>query len=150
MKIFAFTDIHSDEKILRDNIKKIKKQKPALVIVTGDISIFDMGLEYVLSELGKLDVPVLLIHGNHESYSKFASLIKKYKNLVDLHKKSYSKDGFIFLGYGGGGFAIVDPDFDRASKKLEGIMKKLQCPEFLILIYWMLNLRRGVTIGEKL
>ena len=135
MKIYAFTDIHAEESQLNKNIQKIKKEKPELVILTGDISVFNNGLEMVLSKLDKLKIPVITIHGNHEDYNIFKDICSKFKNIVNLHKKFYRKDNFIFWGFGGGGFAITDKEFEKAAKEFADVIKDNKDKKTILLIH---------------
>ena len=66
MKILAFTDIHSNKKLIEGIIKKSKSKKPQLLICCGDITLFGSNLEKILSKLNKIKIPLLIIPGNHD------------------------------------------------------------------------------------
>jgi len=127
MKILAFVDLHSSLKALDAMIKKVKKEKPALIACAGDLTIFEQGLRYILYELSKLKIPCLIVHGNHETEDTLKKACKLFPNLIFLHKKSYAVDDTLFLGYGGGGFSIEDKSFVKAAKlfkpKIKGYKK---------------------------
>ena len=123
MKLLAFTDLHLSSVAFRKIKSKVKKQKPDLLISAGDLTIFEHGLDFILSKLNRLNVKTLLIHGNHETASVMKKLCKKYKNLAFIHKKQYRHNGHTFLGYGGGGFSIVDQGFYSTGKKFQRIIK---------------------------
>ena len=127
MKILAFVDLHSSVKALDAVIRKVKKEKPDVIVCAGDLSIFEQGLRYTLFELSKLKIPCLVIHGNHETEDSMKKVCKKFPNLVFLHKRSHILNGTIFLGYGGGGFSTEDKGFAKAAKlfkdKIKGYKK---------------------------
>lgn len=124
MKILAFTDIHLSSIALSKIKSKIKKQNPDLLICAGDLTIFEEGLDIILTKLSKLKKKVLLVHGNHETDNVMKRLCKKYSNLIFIHKKYHKHNNCIFLGYGGGGFSMRDPGFYPTGKKFMKIIKK--------------------------
>lgn len=117
MKILAFTDMHSSKKAL-DQIKKKSKDADVLVCC-GDFTAFESGLKAIMKFLAGLKKDMILVHGNHEDEAHVAIEAKKYKNAHFIHKKSIKISGFEFIGYGGGGFALVDREFERFAKKFE-------------------------------
>ncbi len=122
MKILAFVDLHGNNKALKE-IKKKAKQAD-MIACAGDISIFENGLDLLLLQINELNKPVLIIPGNHEDDKDLNELTKMFNNITDIHKKYYIKDNYLFLGYGGSGFSMVDKEFIKASKKLEKEVKK--------------------------
>lgn len=115
MKILAFTDIHANPKYITILNEKIRIHKPDVVVCCGDISLFEHGIIPVIHWLKTIPLPVLLVHGNHET----ATTLKKLcgKNLIFLHKKLHTINGITFTGWGGGGFAQVEPDFEQFVKR---------------------------------
>ncbi len=124
MKILAFTDLHLSSVAFKKIKSKVRKQNPDLLICAGDVSIFEEGLNFILSKLNKLKKKTLIIHGNHETSSVLRKLCKRYKNLIFIHKKQYQQNNHLFLAYGGGGFSLTDPDFYKTGKKFHKIIKK--------------------------
>jgi len=124
MKILAFTDLHTSRFAIKKLRNKIKKHDPDILVCAGDISIFGLGMNFILNKLNKLKKKILIIHGNHESEKLLKKLCGKYKNLIFIHKKSYKFNDYIFFGYGGGGFSLIDNDFDKVGKDFEKIIKK--------------------------
>ncbi len=122
MKILAFVDMHGSLKAL----KKIKEQakKADIIICAGDISIFSNDLDKLLFELDKLNKAILIIHGNHETDEDLNKLAKLFNNITELHKKSFVKEKYLFIGYGGSGFSMTDKDFEKTSRKFEKEIKK--------------------------
>ena len=127
MKIFAFVDLHGDMPLLNNIITKVKKEKPKYIICAGDISIFGQHLEILCQKLNKLNIPVLMIHGNHEDEAEIAAVARKMKNIKNMHNR-YEVDGkYIFLCYGGGGFALFNKKFENTTaKKFKTAVAKLK------------------------
>lgn len=113
MKLLAFVDVHANTTALKHLERVIKKQKPDLLVCAGDISVFEHGLEQTLKKLAAFNVPLLILHGNHESEELFKKLCNKYKHVFFIHKRIHEFAGFAFVGYGGGGFSFVEPAFER-------------------------------------
>jgi len=117
MQILAFSDIHGNSKALETILKKSKDAD--LLLCCGDLTIFEHGITGMMNSLNKLNKPVLLIHGNHETDDVVAGLCKKYKNLFFIHKKQLCINDVCFIGFGGGGFAFVDEELEKFMKKLK-------------------------------
>ncbi|MBU0628204.1 MAG: metallophosphoesterase family protein [Nanoarchaeota archaeon] len=122
MKLLAFVDLHGSHKALEE-IKK-KSKKADMILCAGDVSIFENDLQSILHQLNKLNKKVLIIPGNHESGIYITMLAKPFKNIVNIHKKLLVHSDIVFLGYGGGGFSMVDKQFEKISKKMERDIKK--------------------------
>lgn len=132
MKLLVFVDMHGSHKAL----EKIKKQakKADMIVCAGDISIFENNLDILLSELNKLNKPVLIIPGNHEDDKDLKELTKMFDNITDIHKKTFIKENYLFLGYGESGFSMVDKEFIKTSKKFEKEIKKFPKDNKIILV----------------
>ena len=122
MKLLAFVDMHGSLKALRSIEKKAKKAD--LLVCAGDLTIFEQGMGYLLHELDKIGKPVLLIDGNHESVEDMRKACSLFKNTVFIHKRAYKIGNYLFLGYGGGGFSMVDKSFEKGSKLFEKEINK--------------------------
>ncbi len=133
MKIFAFTDLHGDSEALRKIEEKIKKHKPELIVCAGDLSIFGDHFTYLVAELDSFGLPVLLIPGNHEQDSLIRHAGTMFDNVKDIHKKTYLVNGCLFIGYGSGGFSLVDEDFEKLTGKFKQDIKKLK-PKKIVLV----------------
>lgn len=135
MKILAFVDMHALLKTFKRLKKKIKKQKPDVIVCAGDLSIFEQGLSYLLKEFDKLKIPFLVIHGNHETQTTMKKICSKLKNTVFLHKKSYILGNYLFLGYGGGGFSLTEPGLKKISKKFKDLIKKNEGKKIILVTH---------------
>ena len=124
MKLLAFVDMHGSHKAL-EKIKAQSKQSDILVCA-GDISIFENNLDKLFFELNKLNKPVLIIPGNHESTESINVLTKLFPNIINIDEKGHAIGNYLFFGYGGGGFSMVDHHFDKISKKFEKKIKKFR------------------------
>ena len=116
MKILAFTDTHGSLLAFKRIRQKVKTQNPDLLVCAGDVSIFEHGISGIMRKLNSLNKQVIIVHGNHEDSSTFLKCSKLFKNIIFIHKKQFIKNNILFLGYGGGGFSIVDKEFEKIAK----------------------------------
>lgn len=115
MKILAFTDIHGSVSALKRLERKVKFQNPDLLVCAGDISMFERGIFDIARRLNKLNKKIVMIHGNHEDAVTLRKLSKLLSNVKFVHKDCFVEDNILFLGYGGGGFAFIDKEFEKTS-----------------------------------
>lgn len=132
MKLLAFTDTHGSMKALHE-IKK-KARSAELLACCGDFTIFERNLEQMLKALNSLG-RVLLIPGNHEYSQRIDRLVKKYKNIIYLHRRGLILEKVIFIGYGGGGFGVVDEMFEHWGKKVEKVLKQHRGKKTVLLLH---------------
>jgi Icc-related predicted phosphoesterase len=117
MKILAFIDVHSS----KDSVKRLirKAEGVDVVICAGDISDWGQDTRQMLSLFKNLKKPFLVIHGNHEGERAMRSICAALKFPTFLHKKVFEFGDYVFVGYGGGGFAFEDPEFEKFYKSLK-------------------------------
>lgn len=132
MKLLAFTDTHHDAKAYQKIKAKIKKHKPDLLVCCGDISIFEHNIEKAMHKLASLNLPMLIIHGNHESEQRLKKLCTFYQNITFLHEKTKEIGDITFIGYGGGGFARTEEEFEKFVQKIE---KNLRTKNLVLLTH---------------
>ncbi|HLC86387.1 MAG TPA: metallophosphoesterase [Candidatus Nanoarchaeia archaeon] len=151
MKLLAFTDTHADVKDLDSIKKKALKEKPEMLVCCGDISIFGNGLNFACSFINDLGIKTLIIPGNHEEPSQIENVCSKFKNLVNLHKKTFERKNFVFLGYGTGGFSDKYPEFEALYPKLlkNTINKKIIFVAHAPVYNTKLDLLHGSHCGSK-
>lgn len=124
MKILAFTDTHGSLLALRRIEQKTITQNPDLLVCAGDISIFEHGIVGIIKRLNKLNKKIIIVHGNHEDSTTFVKISKFFENIIFIHKNYFIEGNILFLGYGGGGFSIVDKEFEKiANTKFKKIIK---------------------------
>jgi|TARA_B100001971_G_C18131250_1_gene504925 Icc-related predicted phosphoesterase len=135
MKLLAFVDVHSSLNAIKKIAEKAKKSKPDLLICAGDISVFEQGLDYLLHKLNKINIPLLIIPGNHESEEELEKSTSLFKNINHIHNKHFEKGNYIFFGYGGGGFSLIDPEFRKLGKKFEEKIKKSKSKKVILITH---------------
>ncbi|MBI2651682.1 metallophosphoesterase [Candidatus Woesearchaeota archaeon] len=124
MKLLAFTDLHLSSNAFKKIKSKAKSENPELLVCAGDISIFEQGIDFMLNKLNKLKKKILMINGNHENASILKKLCRKYKNIIFIHKKYYKHNNHVFLGYGGSGFSLIEPDFYKTAKYFKKVINR--------------------------
>ncbi len=117
MKILAFTDVHSSLTAIKKIELLVKKEKPDFLVNLGDFTVFEQNIENVCKKLVKLHPHQLVVHGNHEE-DVTAALMCKRHGWTFCHKKCVQIDDVLFVGYGGGGFADREPEFERCVKNV--------------------------------
>ena len=136
MKILAFTDTHGSLLALKRIEQKTKTQKPDLLVCAGDISIFEHGIVGIMRRLNKLNKKIIMVHGNHEDEATFIKLSKLFRNIIFVHKTIFIYDDVLFLGYGGGGFSLVDKEFEKTAKvKFKKIIKKNENKKMILVTH---------------
>jgi len=141
VKILAFTDSHGSPSAMKKLSKLAKAEKPDVIVCPGDFTIFDQHMNKILKQINNLGAPVLLIHGNHESEYLVKKSVKKFKNLIFIHKSFCRFGKYLFIGYGGGGFSLTNKSFTTWGEK---IIKKAKKDDYIIL------LTHGPPFGTKL
>ena len=117
MKLLAFTDTHSQMKLLDKALSKAKKHSPDIIVCAGDIADYERDLEIMIRKLKQTKILTFIIQGNHESIEKMQKLCTG--NVIFLHKRTYTIGSYTFFGYGGGGF-------NQEDKKLESLIPKVK------------------------
>lgn len=133
LKILAIGDLHGDSRQALKLAEKAQKEKVDLVILSGDITLAESSLDYLLGPFAKRKIEVLLIPGNHETMAAANFLEKAYspyvKNIHGLGLKK--KDVGIFASGGAniGLFQLTEKEtLDTLKKgfdKIKDIKKKI-------------------------
>lgn len=132
LKILAAGDIHGDIKAIEELAKKAEKEKVDLVVLTGDLTMFDMSTDNLIGPFRKRGEKVLLIPGNHETLATADFLAEMY-NVQNIHGYSIKAQDVGIFGCGG---ANVGPKFildekeiydtlEKAHKYIKNIRKKI-------------------------
>lgn len=124
MKVLFFSDIHGSLRHVKKIKKLAQKESVELIICAGDLTNFEDKLDNILFELNNIDIPILMIHGNHESEESLRTLSEVFDNTIFIHNKAHEIGEYLFIGYGGGGFRTQDPEFQKHSKNLKKKIKK--------------------------
>ncbi len=117
MKFLAFSDVHEDVKSIRELVKRAEAEDIDFSFCVGDFSTWGRGMRFVLKLFDKLGKPFYAIPGNHEqSGTIFDDTLKDYVHCHSLHGKAIKIGNYVFLGHGGGGFAMEDPEFRKIAR----------------------------------
>lgn len=112
-RILAAGDIHGDTGLAKKLAEKARKENVDLVILAGDLTMFEADTKNLIGPFMKLKKPVLLLHGNHESLATIDFLTEMYSPLAkNLHGYSIMKNDVGIFGAGGS-----DLGFTPASEK---------------------------------
>lgn len=117
MNILAVSDPHGDSTAMRKIASSAKKAD--IVLIAGDLTLFERDLRKILSRLNRIKKPVLVIPGNHESPALLKRESERYRHIFYIDCGYYLVDNYLFMGCAGNGFARNDPEFRRCTKKFE-------------------------------
>ncbi len=120
-RILAVSDIHGDSKLVEKLAKQAKDENVDLVIIAGDLTLFEQSTKNLIGPFIKEHKEVLLIPGNHESMSTIDVLTQIYPGTSHIHGYSFRKNdiGVFGSGYDStvGPFWIRDSDIFNTLKK---------------------------------
>ena len=148
MKLLLFGDVHCDEASCHA-IVNLSKQAD-VVIGAGDYATFRKGLDNTIACLSGIEVPTLLVFGNHESQEELshACVAASWTSARVLHGEAVTMGGQSFFGIGGA--TPVTPFGEWSVDVPESMAEKLlaKAPENCILIshsppYQCLDLARN-------
>lgn len=127
-KILAAGDIHGDTGLVKRLAKKAEKENVDLIILAGDLTMWDEETKNLIGPFVKIKKPVLLLHGNHESLATVDFLSEIYSpHAKNLHGYSFIKNDVGIFGCGGADFgvsALTEKEFfDTLNKAHKGVSK---------------------------
>lgn len=122
MKILCVVDTHGSKNAMKEVKKKAKNAD--IIVCCGDITVFGIEQEELVKEWDSLGKQVLMLHGNHEDDFELKEQCDNTENIKFMHRAMLTKDDIVFLGYGGGGFALNDLKFEKWIKVVEKKVKK--------------------------
>jgi uncharacterized protein len=117
MKFLTFVDLHEDKNVLKKLVYRAKEDDIDFLVTPGDITLFGKSLRYILKKLNGIGKKVYLIPGNHESDNMLNKVLADYPNCINFNNSHFKESGYVFLGYGGGGFSAEDSEFRKISRK---------------------------------
>ncbi len=123
MKFLTFVDVHEDAQILKELVKRAAQEDIGFVLCAGDFTTFGRGIRNFLKAFDKIGKKLYLIPGNHEEHEGVLDIVSEFEQVVNLHQQAIKINGYIFLGYGGGGFAQEDPQFRKLAREWYGKYK---------------------------
>lgn len=131
-KILTASDIHGNKRTIERLAKKAEEEKVDLIILAGDLTLWDMEAKGLISPFAKLKKPILVIPGNHDSPELVEFLSQKYPQTKNLHGYSISVNGLGIFGVGGANFgntSLTEEEFfnklEKAHNKIKDSKKKL-------------------------
>jgi len=117
MKFLTFVDLHEDNKYLKELVQRASQEDIEFVVCAGDLTVFGRGLRYILRQFNEVGKKFYFIPGNHESDKMLDEVLSDYPNCINFNHKEIKIQNYVFLGFGGGGFAAEDPEFRKISRE---------------------------------
>jgi len=136
MKVLAIADVHGDKGLIKKIAKMADEEKVDLIVIAGDLTWFGQEVKGIISPFSK-DKKVLVVHGNHDPNDLTAVLEEAYKNVINLHEKSYEREKVGFFGSGTTDWGFKEEgeqvfrELENAHKKVSHLDKKVlvtHCP----------------------
>jgi len=118
-KILAVGDIHGDSGLVKRLAKKAEQENVDLVIFAGDITLGNREMKNIIAPFQKINMPVLLIPGNHEGGDTTDFLSQVYDNATNIHGYAFKKNDLGIFGAG-------TVDWGREGKNSDEILKLLR------------------------
>ncbi|MCW1294204.1 MAG: metallophosphoesterase [Candidatus Parvarchaeota archaeon] len=119
MKILAASDLHGDIKAAERLAEKAKKEKPDLIVLAGDLTIFGGGLEGLLGPFIDVKKKIAVIPGNHDSEADIFFLKKRYPDMIyDLHNYAFKIGDVGFFGCGLGNIGPNEITEEEVRKRI--------------------------------
>ena len=78
-KILQISDFHSNYRLINKTVKKIKREKPNIIVITGDLIDRYESFDNIKKFLNMIKdiAPIYYVSGNHEIYYKRFIKLKK-------------------------------------------------------------------------
>ena len=132
-RILAIGDIHGDRGLVKRLAEKAQKENVDIVILAGDLTFAEISTKDLIGPFAKVKKDVLLIPGNHESFSTIHFLSEMYEpSAKNLHGYSFRKGDLGIFGAGSadmGIHQISDSEIfsllKKGHKDIKGIKKKI-------------------------
>ncbi|MBW2968307.1 metallophosphoesterase family protein [Candidatus Woesearchaeota archaeon] len=122
LKILAASDVHGDTDLIKKLAERAEKEDVDLVVLCGDITMFDSSTDNLIGPFAKKHKKVLLIPGNHETVATTDFLAELYPDTKSIHGYSVKyKDVGIF---GAGGATNVGPQMPIDEDEMYDLLKK--------------------------
>lgn len=97
MRIFAISDLHADTRLARAAALEARRHEADVVMIAGDLSRFGAEFSGLIEPFRSLDVPILMLAGNHDDHERVASLAEEY-GAIHLDGYGVVIDGIGFVG----------------------------------------------------
>jgi len=120
-KILAVSDIHGDENFVKKLAKKAKDENVDLVIIAGDLTMFESSTKNLIGPFAKENKEVILIPGNHESMDTIRNLTQTYPKIKHLQEYSIIKNN---IGIFGAGYDSIVGPFSTEDEEIFKVLKR--------------------------
>lgn len=131
LKILAAADIHGDSATSRKLAKKAVKEKVDLVLLCGDLTMFDKDSKNLIKPFVDKKLKLLLIPGNHDSFAT-ADFLAEFYGVKNIHGYSAQYKGVGIFGCGGTDIGLtrmnekqIAETLQKAHKGIKGLKKKI-------------------------
>lgn len=125
MKLLLFCDVHGDENIINNLVKKANQKKVDAIICAGDISEFGNNLIKIVKKFD-IGIPLYMIPGNHETDEEIAFLDSKFSWFENFHLKVKKIEDTLLIGCGGGGLSKFHTPFEKSEKYFKRELKQFK------------------------
>jgi Icc-related predicted phosphoesterase len=98
LKIYATADIHGAQHRVNEALSAIKKHKPDIIVIAGDITQFGPA-DVAITILNQFPTPIYTLPGNIDTADVWEGINKT--EAVNIHKKQTQVDGLTFTGING-------------------------------------------------
>lgn len=119
-RILAASDIHGNKKTIEALASQAEKGKVDLIILAGDLTLWDMETKGLIAPFAKLKKPILIMPGNHDSTELIEFLSEKYPNTKNLHGYSIKINDVGIFGVGGADFGNTAMNESEFFERLKG------------------------------
>lgn len=117
MNILAFVDTHGSKKAFEEIVKRSKEAD--ILVCAGDLTMWGKSTEKDIQFFEQAGKPMIIVPGNHESEKEMQEVCRKYPFCICLHRATYDFGGYLFFGFGGGGFSERNIEFERIGRRVQ-------------------------------
>ncbi len=119
LKVLAAGDIHGDMTLAEKLAQRAEKEKVDLVILCGDLTLFEQSTKNIIGPFKKRNEKVLLIPGNHETVAT-ADFLAEFYGMKNIHGYSVKYKDVGIFGAGGANIGLFQLD----EKEIYDLLKK--------------------------
>ncbi len=131
LKILAAADIHGDSSTSRKLAEKAVKEKADLVLLCGDLTMFNKESKDIIKPFIDKKLKLLLIPGNHDSFAT-AEFFAEFYGVKNIHGYSAQYKDVGFFGCGGTDLGLtrmtekqIFETLEKAYAGIKGLKKKI-------------------------
>lgn len=122
MKVLIFVDLHGKTSWINNILKKALKAD--ILVGAGDYTVWGRDLDKIMNAFNALKKPVVVVHGNHETFQDLKNATNGLDNIILAHHKNVLVKGINFFGHGGGGFSDISKSLERVFDRAVKCLKK--------------------------